>query len=224
MPAALDNTLVVVTSDHGEGAGRARRGRARLLRLRVDAARAAGLARAGGDAGNAARQRWRARSICFRRSSSWPGIRRARRTTGAGRSLAAALRGDEDRRGAVVRRVARAAPPLRLERPARGARRPLEVHPRAAAGALRSRPRSGGAEQPGGRGAGARPRAARRARGAAAARSSRRRRADAAAVARFRPELLEKLGALGYVEPRRSDRDARRPAPIRKTSSKTTRR
>ena len=61
----------------------------------------------------------------------------------AGTSLAPALRGERRRdRARDLRRVAGAAAALRLERPARAARGPLEVHPGPAARALRPRDRS----------------------------------------------------------------------------------
>ena len=64
----------------------------------------------------------------------------SRRRCGAGRVA---------RRGHRLCRDARAAAALRLERPARDPRRPLQVHPGAAAGALRPARRSGRAAQPG---------------------------------------------------------------------------
>ena len=150
---------------------------------------------------------WRAPSTCSRRLSRW---RARRRATGHVRPKPrAALARGHDRRRAVVRRVARAASALRMERPARRARRTLEVHPRAETRALRPGPRSGRAAQPGGRRAGARARAARQPRGAAeggadlgAYRTRRRpasRRRCSSALARWATS-----GPGGLAEPRKS--------------------
>ena len=119
------------------GAGRARRGRSRLLRLRDDAARAPAVSRPGsraGDTGPGDRPQHRSVSDRPRRS----------RRGGAG---GGAPRGPQPGRGPAgrapapgdghLRRIPDAPSALRLERPARAAGGPLEIHPGAPTGAVR---------------------------------------------------------------------------------------
>ena len=116
------------------GPGRPRRGRAPDLRLRRDAARAAAAALAGQAPG-------RARGcgpVPERRprADAPRAARRARRRPRAARRAAAQRRRGRDPRQRVVRREPLRQPALRLGAAARAARRGLEVHRRAAAGAL----------------------------------------------------------------------------------------
>ena len=76
----------------------------------------------------------------------------------SGRSLAPALTGKALSRRADVRRIAHAADPLRVERPPRRARRPVEVHPGASPRVVRPRSGSRRIEEPRRRGAEARAR------------------------------------------------------------------
>ena len=174
---------------------RARGDAARLLRLPDDAGRAARRPRAGDRSGTRLAAT-AASSTCIRRCPSSPACPAG---GGAPRGPQPGLRAARRRRAGGagrLRGIAGAAAALRLERPARAARRALEVHPGPAAGAVRPRGRSGRATQPRRGGARARGRLPDGARQHARRRSARRR---ARAAAPVPVELLEKLGALGYV-------------------------
>ena len=137
-----------------------------------------------------------------------------------------------DRPTGLLRGVARAPSALRMERPARRARRPVEIHPRAEARALRSRQGSRRAEEPGGRGAGAGERDAREPRGATPRREvglgRRSLGGEGGANRAPRPQVCRPRCSSGLARSAtsaRADRRTRsRPEPIRRTSSPTTRR
>ena len=211
-------TIVAVIGDHGESLEPARRGHARLLHLR-EHARAC-------------------RSSSARRSSALRGRRVADPvrsvdlmptvldllgiappTPIAGVSLAPLMTGaraDAGPRG--LRRGALPAPPLRLERPARVARRALQGDRRAAARAVRPRARPARDDEPLRRTADGGRRDDR-----AAARSSRRSaagEAESQAAPEVDPEARARLAALGYVGSFVATASGREPtAPTRRTRS-----
>ena len=133
------------------GARRPQGGGARLLRLRGDARGAADRPPARPDpARQSARRPRRGASTSCRRSSTWPARRQPSRPGLPGRSLVAAIDAPQKADAQVVVLLGDAvpAPALRLERPAVGPDGRLEVHPGAAARALRPRARPGRAHQP----------------------------------------------------------------------------
>ena len=197
---ALDNTLLDRDLGPRRGARRARRGRPRLLRLRGDAPRAARHPRARRAGRAVGSKAWRARSICSRRSSSWRGFggRRDGDVGAQPRAGARAARRFDDQPSFAESLVPLLQYGWSDLRAVRDGRWKYILAPRA--GALRSRSRSRRAAEPGGRRAGARARPARQHRGAPQA-GSRARPIPSSAAAGIPPEMLERLGALGYVGP-----------------------
>ena len=119
----------------------------------------------------------------------------------SGRSLAPALAGKTHSGRADVRRVAHTADPLRLERPAGAARRPVEIHSGAPPRVVRPRSRPRRIEEPRRPGAAARARVSVRDSSSTFAQEQTAQRGTEPAAAAVPPDMLEKLGALGYVSP-----------------------